>query len=77
MLAALYFRRIINHKPITMKNILFTILLSSSLFAQNSEVIYENIFLTPVKASENLLVEGVKKHNQKYHSKGNAKASLY
>lgn len=60
-----------------MKNILFTILLSSSLFAQNSEVIYENIFLTPVKASENLLVEGVKKHNQKYHSKGNAKASLY
>ena len=47
-----------------MRYILFAILFSSSLLAQKSEVIYENIFLTPVKASENLLVEGVKKHNQ-------------
>ena len=60
-----------------MRNILFAILFTSSLLAQNSEVIYENIFLTPVKASENLLVEGVKKHNQKYHSKGKTTASLY
>ena len=60
-----------------MRNILFAILFSSSLLAQDSEVIYENIFLTPVKASENLLVEGVKKHNQKYHSKGKTTASLY
>ena len=53
-----------------MKKILFIIFISTSIFAQQKEVVYENIFLSPLKSNENLLVEGVKKHNQKFHSKG-------
>ena len=60
-----------------MKKILFIIFISTSIFAQQKEVVYENIFLSPLKSNENLLVEGVKKHNQKFHSKGESIASLY
>ena len=60
-----------------MKKTLFIFLLSTSLFAQQEEVVYENIFLTPLKSNENLLIEGVKTHNQKFHSKGETIASLY
>lgn len=60
-----------------MKKLILLLLCSTTLLAQNSEVVYENIFLTPEKSSENLLVEGIKKHNQKHHSKGKATASLY
>jgi hypothetical protein len=45
------------------KKLIFLFLFKTSLIAQNSEVVYENIFLDPLKSSENLLVEGVKKHN--------------
>lgn len=60
-----------------MKNLILFLLFSGSLFAQQSEVVYENIIITPLKSSENLLIQGIKKHNQKYHSKGETTASLY
>ena len=60
-----------------MKKIILAVFCTSLLFAQNKEVVYETIFLSPEKSSENLLVEGVKKHNQKFHSKGETTASLY
>lgn len=60
-----------------MKKLIVLLLFSTSLMAQQKEVVYENIFLTPLKSNENLLIEGVKKHNQKYHSKGKTTASLY
>ena len=43
---------------------LLTLLISQTVFAQNQEVVYENIFLVPEKTKEALLVEGVKAHNQ-------------
>ena len=60
-----------------MKKLIFLFLFTTSLIAQNSEVVYENIFLDPLKSSENILVEGVKKHNQKFHNTGETRASLY
>ena len=60
-----------------MKKLIALLLFSTFLIAQQKEIVYENIFLTPVKSNENLLVEGVKKHNQKYHNKGETTASLY
>ncbi|MDB4280706.1 hypothetical protein N9885_01390 [Flavobacteriaceae bacterium] len=60
-----------------MKKIILAVFCTSLLYAQNKEVVYETIFLSPEKSSENLLVEGVKKHNQKFHSKGETTASLY
>lgn len=60
-----------------MKKLFLLLLCTTTLIAQKSELVYENIFLTPVKSSENLLVEGIKRHNQKYHSKGKTTASLY
>jgi len=54
-----------------------TLLFSQSIFAQNQEVVYENIFLVPEKTKEDLLVEGVKAHNEEYHSQGKTTASLY
>ena len=56
---------------------LLTLLFSQQIFAQNQEVVYENIFLVPEKTKEALLVEGVKAHNQEYHSEGETRASLY
>jgi hypothetical protein len=56
---------------------LLMLLFSQPIFAQNQEVVYENIFLVPEKNSEALLVEGVKEHNQEYHSEGETRASLY
>ena len=52
-----------------MKNLILFLLFSGSLIAQQSEVVYENIIITPLKSSENLLIQGIKKHNQKYHKK--------
>jgi len=60
-----------------MKKLIVLLLFSTFLIAQQEEVVYENIFLTPLKPNENLLIEGVKKHNQKFHSKGETTASLY
>ena len=60
-----------------MKKLLFILFISTSIFAQQKEVVYENIFLNPIKSNEALLIEGVKKHNQKFHSKGESIASLY
>ena len=56
---------------------ILTLIFSHSIFAQNQEVVYENIFLVPEKTKEALLVEGVKEHNKQYHSQGNTIASLY
>ena len=50
-----------------MKNLILFLLFSGSVIAQQSEVVYENIIITPLKSSENLLIQGVKKHNEKYH----------
>lgn len=62
-----------------MKNLILILVLlfSGSLIAQQSEVVYESIVITPLKSSENYLIEGVKKHNQKFHSDGEVSASLY
>lgn len=60
-----------------MKNFFFLLFVTSMTFAQQTEVVYENIFLSPIKSKENLLVEGVLRHNQKYHSNGETVASLY
>ena len=60
-----------------MKNLILFLLFSGSVIAQQSEVVYENIIITPLKSSENLLIQGVKKHNEKYHSTGETTASLY
>lgn len=73
----LYIGSIINRKSILMKKLLILYLFSTSIIAQQTEVVYENIFLSPVKSKENLLLEGVKKHNAKFHSKGETTASLY
>lgn len=53
------------------------VLCALPLFGQNQEVVYESIYLTPNKAKELELIDGVKKHNDKFHSKGRANASLY
>lgn len=60
-----------------MKKLLFILLISTSIFAQQKEVVYENILLNPIKSNESLLIEGVKKHKQKFHSKGESNVSLY
>jgi len=62
-----------------MKKIILGILTMCVLpiFAQNQEVVYESIYLIPEKAKELKLVEGVKKHNEKFHSEGKTTASLY
>lgn len=60
-----------------MKKLLFILLISTSIFAQQKEVVYENILLNPIKSNESLLIEGVKKHKQKFHSKGVSTVSLY
>ena len=60
-----------------MKKLLFILLISTSIFAQQKEVVYENILLNPIKSNESLLIEGVKKHKQKFHSKGESTVSLY
>ena len=54
----------------------FTLVVSYA-FAQQSEVVYEGILLTPNKKEEAQLIAGVKAHNKKYHSKGKTTASLY
>ena len=46
-----------------MKNLILFLLFSGSVIAQQNEVVYENIIITPLKSSENLLIQGVKKHN--------------
>ena len=69
--------RCYNHKPIKMKKLLLLLIFPLTIFAQSGDVVYENIFLDPVKEKENLLIEGVKNHNKKFHSKGEARASLY
>lgn len=56
---------------------LLAVVFTSSMFAQNQEVVYESIYLIPEKANEMKLIEGVKKHNDKFHSEGRTTASLY
>lgn len=60
-----------------MKKLLFLLIFPVTIFAQGNDVVYENIFLDPIKSKENLLVEGVKGHNKKFHIKGKSRASLY
>ena len=60
-----------------MKKLFLLLIFPITIFAQRGDVVYENIFLDPVKEKENLLIEGVKNHNKKFHSKGEARASLY
>lgn len=60
-----------------MKKLFLLLIFPLTIFAQSGDVVYENIFLDPVKEKENLLIEGVKNHNKKFHSKGEARASLY
>ena len=62
-----------------MRKIIFTIFMLSSLsaFTQNQEVVYESIYLTPEKTNELNLIDGVKSHNNKYHSEDRTLASLY
>ena len=45
---------------------LLAIVFTASVFAQNQEVVYESIYLIPEKANEMKLIEGVKKHNDKF-----------
>ena len=60
-----------------MKKLFLLLIFPLTIFAQSGDVVYENIFLDPVKEKENLLIEGIKNHNKKFHSKGEARASLY
>lgn len=53
------------------------VLCTLPLFGQNQEVVYTSIYLTPNKARELKLIDGVKKHNDKFHNKGRTNASLY
>ena len=62
-----------------MKKLVFllAVVFTTSAFSQNQEVVYESIYLIPEKAKEMKLIEGVKKHNEKFHSEGRTTASLY
>ena len=62
-----------------MKKIILSLLVlfTLPLLAQNAEVVYESIYLTPEKSKESKLIEGVKKHNENFHAKGRTTASLY
>ena len=59
-----------------MRLIILFLLCSTASLAQET-TIYENIILTPIKQMEGKLMEGVKLHNAKYHSKGKSTATLY